>query len=354
MVSGTQPFKLGICAFTPELETMVSAAAKADAAGFDSIWTSELYNRSGTVTLAAMAIATKRALLGSGVLYGVGRSPLMLAAEARDLDELSHGRLLLGLGNGTRRMISDWHGLDGSAPAARIEELVPLVRDVWNLDAKPVNHDGRFYHLKITGLGDLARPGREIRIYTAGVGPRMIESAGRVADGLLGHTLFNPRYLTEVVRPALDRGALHAGRDPAGIELATYVLAVIADDEQQARREAASMIAFYGSVKSYNPVFQASGFGREAAEIQAAFASRDLKGMVAAVTEQMVDEFALAGTAEQVRQMLRRFDGVADHVILTPPSFQISPERAAEMLDQLIEHLAPHRAPTPASAPSTP
>lgn len=334
--------KLGIASFAPEIEAMANAAHDADEAGFDTVWTSELYNRSATVTLAAIAQATSRCRVGSGIIYGVGRTPLMLAAEARDLDELSHGRFILGIGNGTRRMISDWHGQDGDQPAARIEELVPLVRAIWHLNEGPVDHEGRFYRVKIRALGDLAtEPAREIPIYTAGVNARMIESAGRVADGLLGHTLFSPKYITEIVRPALDRGALWAGRDPAEVTLATYTLAVADDDEEQARRDAAAMIAFYGSVKSYGTLFDVCGFPREAKAIQQAFAARDVKSMIDAVTDAMVDEFALAGTPAQVRDKLRRFDGIVDEVALSPPSFQISPSGAAEILGALIEHCGP-------------
>lgn len=340
--------KVGIAAFAPEIDAMANAARDADEAGFDTVWTSELYNRSATVTVAAMAQSTSRCRVGSGIIYGVGRTPLMLAAEARDLDELSRGRFILGIGNGTRRMISDWHGQDGGAPATRMEELVPLIRAIWHLNEGPVNHEGRFYRVKISALGDLAgEPAREIPIYTAGVNPRMIESAGRVADGLLGHTLFSPRYITEVVRPALERGARHAERDPGDVTLATYTLAVADEDEARARREAAAMIAFYGSVKSYGGLFDVCGFPGEAKAMQEAFAARDLDAMIGAVSDAMVDEFALAGTPAQVRDKLRRFDGLVDEVSLFPPSFQISPSRAAEILSTLIEHCAPE----PASAP---
>jgi probable F420-dependent oxidoreductase len=341
MVSPAPP-RLGLCAFAPQIETMAVAAQAADRAGFDSVWTSELYNRSATVTLAAVAQRTERCTIGSGIIYGVGRSPLMLAAEARDLDELSHGRMILGLGNGTRRMISDWHGLDGSGPATRMEELVPLVRRIWRLHEGPIDHQGRFYRLKISSLDDLAAaPRRTIPIYTAGVNPRMIETAGRVADGLLGHTLFSPRYLQEVVRPALERGARHAERDPGEVALATYALAVVAADEERARREAAAMIAFYGSVRSYGQLFDVCGFAAEARRIQEAFQARDVEAMIGAVTDAMIDEFAVAGTPEQVRAGLRRFDGLADEVVLTVPSFRIAPERVAEILTALTEHCAP-------------
>ena len=341
MVSTDRPL-IGLCAFGPSLEDMVAAAVAADRAGFDSVWTSELYNRSATVTLAAIAAATVDCALGAGVIYGVGRSPLMLAAEARDLDELSHGRFTLGLGNGTRRMIADWHGLDGDAPAVRMEELVGLVRDVWRLHERPVKHDGRFYHLHIQGLDDLASaPARDIPIFTAGVNPRMIQSAGRVADGLLAHTLCSPRYLTEVVAPELERGARHAGRDPGDVTLATYVLACASDDAEQARREAAAMIAFYGSVRSYGHLFDVCGFADEALAIQAAFKRGDV--------DAMVDELAVAGTPADVRAGLARFDGVADHVVLSPPSFRVTPARVAENLGLLAERCGPH-SPSPRPA----
>ena len=341
MVSAARA-RRGVAVFGASLESMSATAQAADAAGFASVWTSELYNRSATVTLAALTPRTTSCRIGSGIMYGVGRSPLMLAAEARDLDELAGGRFVLGLGLGTRRMISDWHGLDGDAPATRMEELVPLVRRIWRLHEGPVKHEGRFYRLRIAALEDLAgEPPRDIPIYTAGVNPRMIESAGRVADGLLGHTLFSPRYIEEVVRPAIERGASHAGRDPQEVRLATYTLASAHDDEEQARREAAAMIAFYGSVKSYGKLFDVCGFGREAESIREAFGRKDAGGMVAAVTDAMVDEFAVAGTPAQVEAQLRRFDGVVDEVVFSPPSFRVTPERIAENLASLVAHCAP-------------
>jgi probable F420-dependent oxidoreductase len=332
----------GVAVFGTTLEAMSAAGEAVDRAGFDAVWTSELYNRSATVTLAAVAPRTSRAQIGSGIIYGVGRSPLMLAAEARDLDELSGGRFILGVGNGTRRMISDWHGLDGDAPAVRMEELVPLVRDVWNLSEAPIDHDGRFYKLKLRALDESAGPPeRAIPIYTAGVGPRMIESAGRVADGLLAHTMCAPRYLEDVARPAVEKGAAKTGRDPGEVVIATYALACAAPDPEVARREAAAMIAFYGTVKSYATVFEHCGFGAEAAAIQEAFAKRDLVAMVGAVSEAMVEEFAYAGTAEEVDAKLRRYDGVVDEVVLSVPSFQVSDERVAENLALLTAGCAP-------------
>ena len=332
----------GVSVLGGDLATLVDTAEAADLAGFDAAWASEFYSRSGSISMAAMAARTKRCRIGSSILYGVGRSPLVLATEARDLDELSGGRVVLGLGNGTRRMMSDWHGVeDTSAPALRMEELVPLVRRIWNLHEGPVHHEGRFYRMNLVPTGDVAPPKRAIPIITAGVRPRMCEVAGRVADGLAGHPLFTTAYVEEVARPAVVRGAERAGRDPADIEIVSMVICAVHDDPQIARREAAQQIAFYSSVKTYEHVLDVSGFARQGAAIRDAFARRDLPAMFAAVTDDMIDAMAVAGTAAEVREGLRRYEGVLDHIVLYSPSIGLAPERIAENLGNLIRDCAP-------------
>lgn len=332
---------LGIESQGTSVRAMGALAELADRAGMDAAWAPELYNRSATISAAEMAARTHRCRIGTAIAYGVGRSPLTLAAEARDLDEISDGRFVLGLGNGTRRMIDEWHGQDPSAPALRMEELVPLVRELWRLHERPVDHDGRFYRLHLAPTGDTLPPLREsIPIYTAGVNPRMVETAGRVADGLLGHALFTVGYLEDVVLPALERGAAHGDRDRAGIRVASLVISAIHEDAEQARREAAAQIAFYSSAKTYAGLLETCGFGTEGAAIRAAFAAGDFPAMVAAVSERMVDALALAGTAEEVRAGLRRYDGILDHLILYAPSYSLSAERAQENAESLVRECA--------------
>ncbi|MBI2698882.1 hypothetical protein A9W98_13815 [Mycobacterium gordonae] len=125
-----------------------------------------------------MATATSTIELGSGIAHGSGRTLLVLAAGARDLDTLSWSRPLLGLDTATKRMQQDWHGLDGRYPAARIEELVGLLRT----------------------------------IYLRGVSRRMPHAAGTVADGLVGHLLSVRDYVEQVVRPMPAEGGRGTGR----------------------------------------------------------------------------------------------------------------------------------------------
>src|SRR5207237_5854326 len=204
------------------LSDLAAAARQAEEAGFESVWSTEFYDRSATIGVTSMAQATSGIELGTAIAYAFGRTPLVLAAEARDLDELSGGRFTLGLGTGTRRMQTDWHGLDGEHPASRMEELVPLLRALWRLHEGPVDHDGRFYRLHVRPTAQVAPPLRpDLPVYLAGVNPRMIEAAGRVGDGLVGHPLFTPEYVREVARPALAHGAERAGRDTA-VPIAGY------------------------------------------------------------------------------------------------------------------------------------
>jgi probable F420-dependent oxidoreductase len=301
---------------------LAEAARFAERAGFASVWATEFYDRSATVALAAMAQATSTIDVGSAIAYAFGRTPLVLAAEARDLDELSGGRITLGLGTGTKRMQQDWHGLDGEHPASRMEELIPLLRRLWRLHEGSIDHDGRFYRLHVQPTAPPRPPLRlDIPIYMAGVNSRMIEAAGAVADGLVGHPLFTPEYVREVVRPALARGAERAGRaEPPPI--AGYLTCSVGADRGSARAAAAAIIAFNSTVKTYRATHEVGGFEREAEAIRAAWNERDFAAMTAAVSEEMIDAIALAGTPEEVRRRFaERWEGVYERTLLWPPAF---------------------------------
>lgn len=314
----------------------------AEAAGFDAAWSGEFLNRSAIVSVAAMAAATTTIGVGTAIAYAVGRSPLVLANDARFLDEMSEGRLTLGLGTGTRGMMVGWHGVtDPDGPATRMEELIPLLRRLWHLHEGQVKHEGRFYSLDITPTAEIAPPLREtIPIYTAGVNDRMIEVAGRVSDGLICHPTVTDQFLDDVVRPAIGRGAAKTGRSTADVALKGVLITAISDDSEQARREAAAQIAFYVAPKAYGPVMEASGFGTEAEAIRDAFQRKDHKGMVDAVSDAMLDEMAAAGTIDEVRAQVERLEKRYDHCALYSPSFTLSADRVAENTAAIIEAFA--------------
>lgn len=328
----------GVCVLAGRMADTIEIAAAADAAGLDATWTSEFNDRSAIVALAAMAQHTRSCRVGSAIAYAVGRSPLILANEARGIDELSGGRLVLGLGTGTKGMQIGWHGIsDPESPAVRLEELIPLLRRIWKLHEGPVRHDGRFYSMNLTATAEVLPPVRDrIPIYTAGVNRRMIETAGRVSDGLVCHPTFNSRYVHEVVRPAIAAGAEKTGRDPAEVEVVGMLLCSVHDDEEVARRELAAQLAFYAAPRAYAPMLEASGFATEAERIRKAFGERDHEAMIAAVSDEMLDAIGVAGTPEQVRAGIARREGDFDHLSLYSPSFTMTLERVKQNTLELI------------------
>lgn len=327
--------RVGLAVHGGTLATAVHAARRAEERGFESVWTTEFYDRSATVSLAAMAMATRAITVASGIAYAVGRSPLVLAAEARDLAELSGGRLVLGLGTGTKRMQQDWHGADGNSPAPRVEELVPLLRRIWAMDASGVQHEGRFFRMALQPTAEMA-PRPPIPVYLAGFNARMVAAAGAVADGLVGHPIFTRRYVEDVVRPALASGAARTGRDQQ-VPIAGYVITSVADDGDRARRDAAAQIAFYVVVRTYAPLVELEGFTGEVAGIRDAWKAGDHAAMIDAVSPAMLDRMAVAGTPDEVRDRLPAFHGLYDRLLCYVPSFGLSASEITDRVDAVVD-----------------
>jgi len=318
-----------------------SIAVKAEEAGFSAIWANDLYNRSATISMAALAIATKRVRIGSSIAYGVGRTPVVWAAEARDLDELSGGRLILGLGNGTPGMMENWHGVSGEAPAARMEELVTVLRKLWRLHEGPVHHEGRFYRVHIRPTTQTPPPIQEhLPIWTAGVNPRMIQSAGKVSDGLVGHPMFTGKYVDEVVRPHLEAGARSVGRDPAEITLMGILMCAVDDDEEKARRQLAYAIAQYAASRVYDRLFELHGWAAAQQRIREAVRAGDEKAIVAAVPDAAIDAIGVACTPGRLAERVAEHAAHFDQVNLVAPAWGLSPEEAEATALAIVDNMS--------------
>jgi probable F420-dependent oxidoreductase len=321
---------------------IAEVARAAEDAGCSAVWTSELYSRSATVPMAVIAGATERVSVGSNIAYGVGRTPLVWAAEARDLDELSGGRLILGLGNGTPAMMERWHGVSGEAPAARMRELVTVLRKLWRLDQGPVTHEGRFYRVDVAPTAEMAPPLREhLPIYLAGINPVMVRVAGAEADGLIGHPMFTTDYLEAVVRPALARGASTTGRSADDIAVTGIKMCVIDDDEQFARRQAAFAIGQYAASRVYDRLFDLHGWSQAQQRIRQAARDRDTDALIAAVPDDAIDTVAVACRPDQFGDRLRAVSGGFDHLALTPAPWGLSDEQTRETTWRIIGALRP-------------
>src|SRR5215471_19327513 len=187
-----------------DINEVARLARLAEDAGFGLAWGIDTPRSNAFVHLAAMAANTKKLQICSGIARAFVRGPLQTAAAAVDLDRLSHGRMVLGLGSGTRKQNLFETGLRIDHPASQIKELIRIIRQVWALNGEEnLDYQGKFYRLSARGF-TLPKPLRQVvPIYMAAVNPFMLRTAGEVADGLAGHPCFSLRYLKEAVLPQL-------------------------------------------------------------------------------------------------------------------------------------------------------
>jgi probable F420-dependent oxidoreductase len=294
-------------------------ARLAEEAGFEAVWTAEMFH-DPFLPLSAAATATTRIGLGTSIALAFVRSPWVTALAALDLDAMSGGRFTLGLGTGLKRFNERWHGVAYGKPTPHIREVVQIIRLISENAhrGEPIRFRGQFYDLDIQGWQRPAVPVRErFPIYLAGVREGMIRTAAEVADGLLGHPIYPLKWVRDVILPSLARGLHEAKRERDGFRLCLGVCCAVDSDVPRARRAAAATIAFYATVNTYEPLFAA--FPAEVQAIQQAAVRNDTTAMIDAVSEEMVETFAAVGDADAVRKKLAAYAELADQVILSPP-----------------------------------
>ncbi len=325
--------KHGIILGSPSIEGQVKTAQRAEAAGFESVWTTEFFNAHGLVRLTAVAVATQRVKLGTAIAYAFMRSPMLAASAAMDIDEISNGRMILGLGSGTQRMNKDWYSMPfEDPPAPRIKDAIALVRAAFSAaEGGGLVYDGPYYQVKIPAYRRPRAAREQIPVCLAAVNKGMIRAAAASADGLIGHPVFTRKYIRETVLPTL------AGSQ---CEMLPYVITAIADSTEQARNEVRAQIGFYYTTRLYHTILEPHGWTAHGEAIAAAFRQGDFSAMAAAVTEEMIDEIAIAGTADEVRDQIKQWDELADHVLFYSPSIGIPGERVQENLDSIVETFA--------------
>lgn len=322
--------KLGLILATPSISDQIQAAQRAESRGFHSAWVTEFFNANGLVRLAAVGAATTRVKVGTGIAYAFMRTPLLAASGAMDVDEITGGRVILGLGSGTRSMNEKWYSIRfDDPPAPRIREAIALVRAaIAAQKGGGLRFSGKYYQIEIP---QYVRPGAaraEIPIYLAAVNRGMIRAAAACADGLVGHPIFTRKYIREVVLPEL------AG---SRCELAPYVMTSVSDDVDQARREVRAQIAFYYTTRLYHSVLDVHGWRAVGETIAQAFRRMDLKAMAEAVPDELVDEIAIACRPDEARDRLRQWQGLTEHPILYPATIGARPERVRENVAAIVD-----------------
>ncbi len=303
------------------IEAVAPAAAAAERDGYDGVFVPETIH-DPFVVLTLAAGVTSRVELGTKVAIAFARSPMTLAYTANDLQQLSGGRLVLGLGTQVRPHIVRRFSMPWSRPAARMREYVLALRAIWDHwnEGTPLDFRGEFFtHTLMNPLfcpppNPFGRPA----VMMAGVRPSMIEAAGEVADRFACHSFTSPAYLAEVIRPSLSTGAQRVGRDPAELEVAVTCYIATGNTTAEIDEAATAMrrqIAFYGSTPAYTSVLDHHGFGGLHEGLLAMSRRGEWDAMGERITDDVLDTYCVVAPPEQVAgEILRRYGSLADRV----------------------------------------
>ncbi|MBU2532918.1 MAG: LLM class F420-dependent oxidoreductase [Alphaproteobacteria bacterium] len=298
---------------------------EAERLGYESAWTSESWG-SDAVTPAAWVLAkTSRIKVGTGIIQMSARTPTCAAMTAMSLQSMSGGRFLLGIGPSGPQVIEGWHGEKFGKPLTRTREYIEIIRRIFARE-KPLEFQGEFYQIPNTGPGTtglgkalktIMHPDPDIRIYTGSFTPAGLRTAGEVADGV------QPIYMSpekaHLVREHVEEGRLKAGK-PAGLadfDIAPFVRVRMGDDLEACRDQIKTELAFYiGGMGArnknfYNDYTKRLGYEAAAVKIQDAFLDGRRAEATAAVPDQLVDDIALVGPPDRIKDRLQAWKAAA-------------------------------------------
>lgn len=326
------------------LTDLPEMARLAEDAGFDGAWSYEFW-RNPYIGLAGPALNTERITLGTAIGTAFSRTPWDIANQAADVDELSGGRLILGLGTGAPEFIGTFHGLDyPTKPLSQFKEFVQAVRASWNHlqtgDTEPF--EGEFYNIWPPLMNPwerrtLARP--RIPIYMGGMRPRMIQAAGEIADGLIG-VLYTPRYITEVALPNLELGAKRAGRNPDDVDLVGYTICSCSEDRAEAMRRARIHVGMYtGGTPIADHIVAWAGLEEDMMAVRLALMTDGPEALEHVTSDALVEAFAIAGTPDECRAQARAYtDALPNRTLLlhTPYVPPLTREESADAYRGII------------------
>lgn len=300
-----------------KIELPVALVQEADRLGVHAVWAAEAYGSDAVTPIAWLGALTKNIKLGTAIMQIPGRTPANAAMTAMTLDQLSGGRFLMGLGISGPQVVEGWHGVSYDRPLVRTREYVEIVRAIF-ARKKPLTYDGRFYQLPYagpdaTGLGKSLKStlhGRpDVPIYLAAIGPKNVELAAEIGDGWLP-IFFSPQKYDETYRPHVEAGLAKAGKSMDSFDIAPTVSVVMEDNLEVAYNMLRPMLALYiGGMGAkgknfYNDLAARYGFEGAAAEIQELYLSGNQFEAMAKVPADLIDEVALVGPKERIRERL--------------------------------------------------
>jgi F420-dependent oxidoreductase-like protein len=311
-------------------EDQLSIVQEAESLGYDSVWTAEAYGSDSATVLGWLAGQTSKIRLGSGIFQMPGRSAAMTAMTAATIDQLSNGRMILGIGSSGPQVAEGWHGQRFAHQLQRTREYVAVVRMA--LARQRVEFHGETLTLPLPdGPGKalkltIGTVQESIPIYLAAIGPKNTALAGEIADGWIP-TLFSPEHVSQL-RPLLEEGAARSGRSLDGFDIAPTVNVFITDDLKAARDAMRPFIALYvggmGSRKQnfYNNLVQRYGFEQAAAKIQDLYLEGKREEAMAEIPDELIDMVSLCGPKDHVRERLAVYrDAGVGTLGVTPLAF---------------------------------
>lgn len=331
----------GLLAFWKNYDrkTYLEAAILADKLGYDSFWLPEVWGYEVFSLLTEIALNTKRIKLGTGIVNVYSRSPALIAMQAATLQEISGGRLILGVGSSGKNVVEGFHGRPFEKPLTQVRDVIRVVRTL--LDGRPLSEsDAKLWEYRPFTL-EVKPPKKRVPIYVAALKPKAIESIGELADGWM--PVFWPYEKLEQGRKWIAEGAKKAGRNPNTIITAPFTTAIPLPG-RQASKKARELIAFYvgGMGEYYKELLTNFGYGEECERIAGLYKDKATRSQAEdAVTDAMIEALTVSGNPLHcVRELRRRRDYGLDLPILTLP-----PNMPGWALKAFIVAMAPRRFP---------
>lgn len=330
-------------------QEQLSIVQEAERLGYDSVWAAEAYGSDAATVLAWLAAGTSRIGIGSAIFQMPARSPAMTAMTAATLDEISGGRMRLGIGPSGPQVSEGWHGVRFARQLQRTREYVAVVRKA--LARERLEFHGETIELPLPdGPGKALKltisPVQEsIPIYIAAIGPKNVTLVGEIADGWLP-IFFSPENVSEF-RPLLEEGAAKVGRSLESFDIAPSVNVLIDDDLDRARDAMRPVIALYvGGMGSreknfYNALVRRYGFEDAAQEIQDLYLGGDKEAAAAAIPGELIDRVTLVGPRDGVKERLRVYRDAGVGTLIVSPMAWTAEERLAQLrqVAELVEAL---------------
>jgi len=303
--------------FEESIETMTAIASAAEAAGIDALYTVDA-GRSATITAAAVINVTSQVQVGTYIVNAYARDPWMTGIEARDLNEISGGRFVLGVGTGNLHFNDLYMGVDSSKPLKKMREFMMVVRGVVSGRARaPVRYQGDIHRIRWRASWEPV--GNHIPVYLSASGPKMVRLAGEVSDGVGIGIMSSVEFVRDIVRPNALEGARAVGNDPDRLKFPVAATVSINDDVEAAYEASkAAVCKLFHPIPHpyYDSQLRQLGFSDFADQASQLMPEGRLREAMKLVPDEVIEKMTITGTLEDCVLRVGEYGGVADELIL--------------------------------------